>query len=315
MKAMDNHAINVLNIPSTLLMENAARAVADEVFLMLGGKTPGVGRASGDSSTAANASKSANASLTGGASGAGAKNVAVFAGTGNNGGDGIAAALFLRLAGVNARCFLVGRLDKLSPDAAEMKKRFSAAGGVVECFTIKDMEMLKFCESCDAIVDALFGTGLNSPIRGDALSAVELMNRSPAPVVSADIPSGVETDTGNVLGAAVKADTTVTFTLPKLGHFQGRGGELCGKVKAVDIGIPAELVSSLEGKTYAVTNDTVVLPRRKRDSHKGDYGRLLLLCGSRGYTGAAAFAARAAVRCGSGLVFEGVPESVYPSSR
>src|SRR5699024_9260399 len=106
----------------------------------------------------------------------------------------------------------------------------------------------------------------------------------PVPVVSADIPSGVETDTGRVLGAAVEADATVTFTLPKAGHYVGRGALCTGKLTVADIGIPADLAQGLDCPVRAVEARDVILPRRKRDAHKGDFGKVYILGGSVGYS-------------------------------
>ena len=205
--------------------------------------------------------------LAGGAPG----RVVCFCGPGNNGGDGVACARLLLEAGLEVRCVLVG-------------------GGRLEPFAPDDAEFAAWCLEADVMVDAIFGIGLNSDVRGDALTAIHMMNTCDIPVVSADIPSGVETDTGRVLGAAVRADRTVTFTLPKAGHFVGKGGLCTGRLTVADIGIPAELV----------------------DGEEGDFGRVYILAGSVGYTGAPVLAAQAAVRSGAGLVTVGVPAPVWP---
>jgi NAD(P)H-hydrate epimerase len=140
------------------------------------------------------------------------------------------------------------------------------------------------------------------------------MNESPAPVVAADISSGVETDSGRILGSAVEAAVTVTFTLPKAGHFVGKGGICTGRLVIHDIGIPRQLVDGVQSNVTAIDQELVrsFLPKRPADGHKGTFGKVYVMAGSVGYTGAPVLSSRAAVRTGSGLVFLGVPKSIYP---
>ena len=123
-----------------------------------------------------------------------------FCGPGNNGGDGVACARLLLEAGFEVRCILVGQREKLTCDTRAMEARLAAAGGVLEPFTPDDPDFAAWCLKADVMVDAIFGIGLNTEVRGDALTAVHMMNTCDIPVVSADIPSGVEADTGRVLG-------------------------------------------------------------------------------------------------------------------
>ena len=157
----------------------------------------------------------------------------------------------------------------------------------------------------------MLGVGLNKDISGAYLTAVELINSVKAFVIAADIPTGVSADTGLVLGGAVNADVTVTFTLGKIGQFVEPGCINCGEVKIFDIGIPEEYVMELETDVFAVTENDVALPRRRRDTHKGDYGRDFIISGNLGYTGAPVMATEAALRMGAGLVYLGVPDSIY----
>ena len=235
---------------------------------------------------------------------------AVFCGTGNNGGDGIGAAAFLADKGVPVRVFLIGNEEKLTYDSREMRRRLDSLHGSLEPF-VESAELEQYVKSCDVVIDAIFGIGLNTDLRGDALAAVKMINASGAFVIAADIPSGVHADTGAILGASVKADVTVTFTMAKPGHFVEPGCTRCGEVLLRDIGIPQELVDGAASRLFAVTREDVSLPKRRPDSHKGDYGRLLIVAGSTGYTGAPALCARAASRMGAGLVFLGVPAPVY----
>ena len=279
MRELDRITIQERGVPSTDLMERAAAALA-QAALELAGGAPG--------------------------------RVVCFCGPGNNGGDGVACARLLLEAGLEVRCVLVGRREKLTPDTRAMEARLAAAGGRLEPFAPDDAEFAAWCLEADVMVDAIFGIGLNSDVRGDALTAIHMMNTCDIPVVSADIPSGVETDTGRVLGAAVRADRTVTFTLPKAGHFVGKGGLCTGRLTVADIGIPAELVDVEDYPVRTVEAEDISLPVRPRDAHKGDFGRVYILAGSVGYTGAPVLAAQAAVRSGAGLVTVGVPAPVWP---
>ena len=279
MRELDRITIHERGVPSTDLMERAAEALAGAALELAGGAP---GRA------------------------------VCFCGPGNNGGDGVACARLLLEAGLEVRCVLVGQREKLTPDTRAMEARLAAAGGRLEPFAPNDPDFAVWCLEADVMVDAIFGIGLNSDVRGDALTAIHMMNTCDIPVVSADIPSGVETDTGRVLGAAVRADRTVTFTLPKAGHFVGKGGLCTGRLTVADIGIPAELVDGEDYPVRTVEPADVSLPVRARDAHKGDFGKVYILGGSVGYTGAPVFAARAAVRSGAGLVTVGVPAPAWP---
>ena len=277
MRRLDSQAI-AGGIPGVVLMERAAAAVTEAVCA----RTDAPGAA------------------------------AVFCGPGNNGGDGFACARQLRERGWQVSCFLLGEAARQTPDSAEMRRRWEAGGGVTEPFSV-EAARAALAEAC-AAVDAIFGTGLRAPLRGAALEAVQLLNGSGVPVVACDLPSGVEADTGAVLGEAVQAEVTVTFTAAKPGQLLPPGMSRCGRLVVADIGIPAALLAQTDwlGELPDAPWVASLLPPRAPDTHKGHYGRILLLCGSRGLTGAAALAARAALRTGAGLISLGVPEPVYP---
>ena len=315
MRRMDQIAIRERGIPSTLLMERAARGVADaamdlaeepapagrEKFLFLPQATGEV--VTGEGSFPYHRNRAGEP-----------KRAAVFVGPGNNGGDGTAAAGLLLQAGWQVRVFLAGAREKMTGDHREMARRLEELGGAVEDFDPADWGQAAFAMGADVLVDALFGVGLNSPLRQPAASAVALMNRSPAPTVAADIPSGVEADTGKILGDAVEAAVTVTFSMAKIGLFVGKGALCAGRVRVWDIGIPPDILAGEEFPAEAVTGDMVCgwLPSRPADGHKGTFGKVYALAGSAGYTGAPVLAARAAARSGAGLVFLDVPEEIYP---
>ena len=277
MREMDRYAIEKLGIPGEVLMLRAAQGVAGEAERLLG-ERPGP--------------------------------VLVLCGSGNNGGDGIGAAALLREAGQEVLCCMVGAEEKLSRDSRAMLERLRAAGG--ELTPYPGTEVLR--GSWALVVDALFGTGLSRPLVGDYKALVEELNQRGIPVLSCDISSGISADSGEVLGCAVRADVTVTFHLPKTGQLLPPGTEYTGRLVVHDIGIPAEAQAQVELDGEYVTGEMVRtwLPKPRLESHKGDMGKILMVCGSTGFTGAASMAARAALRTGAGLVYLAVPEPVYP---
>lgn len=313
MRRMDQIAIRERGIPSPLLMERAASGIVDAIHELVE-DPPEVRRKFLYSPEVEGCVICGGQTVTYRKTpGRGPKQAVTFSGPGNNGGDGVAVAWLLKREGWSVRAFLVGKREKMTEDTREMERRLKEAGGVLEPFVPGDPDQMAAVCAADVLVDAIFGIGLNSEIRGDALHAITAMNQAQAPTVSADIPSGVETDTGRVLGLAVQADCTVTFTLPKAGHYVGKGGLCTGKLIIHDIGIPRDL---LQKETYAMTviDRALVqswLPERPADGHKGDFGKVYVLAGSVGYTGAPILASKAAVRTGTGLVFLGVPASIY----
>jgi len=277
MRDADGRAIHVLGVPSTLLMTNAAKAVSAAALELMGEN----------------------------------RTALIFCGSGNNGGDGVGAAVQLLRHGVGIRCFLVGERAKMTEDCAEMERRLAECGAVLEDFDPSDGHIAAIASKAGVIIDALFGIGLNSELRGKGLEAVKLINSAGVPVVSADIASGVEADSGRILGDAVRADVTVTFSMAKVGHFAEPGGTCCGELRIVDIGIPTEALADAGTDEYAVGAQDLSLPRRPRISHKGSFGRLLIIGGSVGYTGAPVLCAKAAARSGAGLISLGVPNEIY----
>lgn len=236
----------------------------------------------------------------------------IICGRGNNGGDGLVVARHLYNRGVRVDCVVLGRIDQLKGDALANARILLNAG-----FPIQELsdarELTRSIKESSVIVDAIFGTGLTAPPAGIYSQAIELINQSSAYVVSIDIPSGVNADTGELLEPAVRADLTVTMALPKIGLLLYPGKRCCGKVIVVDIGIPKNLLSQ-GSETFLVDAEFVRenLPPRAPDGNKGSFGTSLLICGSRGYTGAACLAAMAAVRAGAGLVRLAYPQSLSP---
>ncbi len=233
------------------------------------------------------------------------RKVIVLAGGGNNGGDGLVAARELFGREWNVKVLLLARKERLSPDCLLQFRIARKAGVPVEfrrALTAKDLHSA-------VVVDAIFGTGINKPISSPVSDVIRFLNGSDCQVVSVDIPSGISADTGAVMGEAVRADYTVTFGLPKVGHLLHPGAEYTGKLFVEDIGFPPELLSSedIAVQTIGKEDACSLLPERPAYSHKGDYGHVLVVAGSRGKTGAALMAAKSCLRAGAGMVTLGVP--------
>ena len=295
MKEMDRRAIEERGIPSPVLMERAARHVAEEAVRFLERENGSCGRRP--------------------------YRAAVFCGPGNNGGDGAAAARFLAERGLETRAFLVGSRERMTADTRLMEERLAQAGLALEDWQTEEQK--DWCACADLILDALLGVGLRGEVRPGVKETILWLDSLDKPVLAVDIASGIHSDTGEVMGAALHAAVTVTFTLPKFGHLEGQGGYYTGELRTADIGIPEEIVEQVlaekddEGKApvFEACDGACagrLLPRRRPDGHKGTFGRVSITGGSVGFTGAPVLASRGAARCGSGLIFLGVPESIYP---
>ena len=238
-----------------------------------------------------------------------ARSLAVYCGAGNNAGDGYVVARLARGLGLMARVVAVVSPNRLSGDAARAWGDFRDGGGSVEPFDAKRLA------GEDLIVDALLGSGLDRELRGDFLAAVAAIGASGRPVLSLDIPTGLHADTGLPLGAAVHADLTVTFVGLKQGLFVGEGADHRGALEFASLSIPPAVHAKVEPPMRRLTDASAraVLPPRPRTAHKGDAGRLLLVGGGPGMSGAIRLAAEAALRSGAGLVRVAThPDSVGP---
>ncbi len=225
--------------------------------------------------------------------------VCVFCGKGNNGADGYRLALLLRRCGAQVR--VVPVLEPHSEECRLLARRCAEEG----------VPVVPFAEAmaggrvprCDAVVDAIFGIGIRGEVTGPAREAIELINRLDAYVIAVDIPSGLDADSGRALGAAVRADKTVTFTAPKAGMISGESADYCGDIVIAGVGVPLDdLPASDAPSPLTAELAASLLPQRPRFSHKGVFGRALLAVGSEGMLGAAALAAKSALRSGAGLV-------------
>lgn len=246
--------------------------------------------------------------------GHGGKSVLLIAGTGNNGGDVFAAAAILAGSDLDIEVWICGSQNQIEGDARLHLKKMIQAGIIPK--EVRSANDLLPGTDPDLIIDGLLGTGSKGAPRGFMTPLIEWINAESqyAYVLSIDIPSGMDTDTGTAEGAAVKADITVTIGLPKTGLIRPEALPFTGSVEVVGIGIPAEFMEDVAGCEEAALIDRsdIFMPRRGRDSHKGTYGHVLLIGGSKGFTGAVAMAARAALRSGAGLVSVLTPEEVYP---
>ncbi|MDQ6734208.1 MAG: NAD(P)H-hydrate epimerase, partial [Nitrospirota bacterium] len=237
------------------------------------------------------------------------KRVTILCGKGNNGGDGFVVGRLLRRKRARPSVLLLARAKDLQGDAVRMYRRFVAASGSASVQVNPNTDCVRSqLQSADLVVDALLGTGLSSPVSGTYETAIGLLNEISAekqyPVVAVDLPSGIHADTGAVLGAAARASLTVTFGLPKMGLYLGEGIDHAGQVRIFDIGIPRSYAGSIESRVSLITPEHVrqLIPRRLPSAHKGTYGHAAIIAGSIGKSGAAAMAATAALRIGTGLV-------------
>ncbi len=281
MKEIDRRAIAEWGISGLVLMENAGRAVVDVIEKELGGVKD--------------------------------KYFLVLCGKGNNGGDGFVITRHLLNRRAKVDCLLLGKVDELKGDARTNAQILLNSGFTIQV-VVKPEEIYRLGVNrfrLSAVVDAIFGTGLSSPPEGIFAEAIRFINGANCYVVSVDVPSGVDADTGKVFEPAVQADLTVTMGLPKSGLLFYPGKKNTGKLLVADIGIPYQLLE--ENATAFLVDQEFVrshLPPRQPEGHKGTFGTVLLICGSRGFSGAAVLSANAAVRAGAGLVRIAYPRSL-----
>ena len=281
MAEMDRWAIEERRIPELLLMENAGRAVAAAAWKHLNREQ---------------------------------NQVLIVAGKGNNGGDGLVAARHLHQWGADVRLFLLCNPDEYQATARENWSFVESTD--IRWYVLTDKNSfypLKLClETAVVAIDAMLGSGFQGSLTDNYLLAAEAMNKGKAWVIAVDIPSGVDPGTGQAAEEAVHARETVTFAYGKRGLYMYPGRFHAGQVRVVDISIPKEALERLERATEWVDADFVLplLQQIPPDSHKGSYGHVLTVAGSRGMTGAAMLASRAVLRSGAGLVTTAVPDSL-----
>ena len=282
MREADRRTIEDIGIPSLVLMENAGRQVVA-------------------------AMEAIHTDLA-------ERQVAVLCGRGNNGGDGFVVARTLVQRGVDVSVFLVGRVSDVRGDARTNLEILGRLGvTVVEIADSQAWELhLSEVRDCTLIVDAIFGTGLNAPVTGLIESVIADVNASSIPVVSIDLPSGLSADSCFPIGESIEAGTTVTLAAPKLPLVLPPAETRAGDIVIADIGIPADVIDGVEGPRIELLTRSSArehLTPRAPDSHKGDYGHVLVVAGSRGKTGAAHLSGMGALRSGAGLITVATPAS------
>jgi hydroxyethylthiazole kinase-like uncharacterized protein yjeF len=224
--------------------------------------------------------------------------IVIVCGGGNNGGDGYVLARFAQAAGLEVSVITVTPVGALKGDARQAHADFVASGGAAQPL---NNSLLREGE---VIVDAVLGTGLMQPVRGAAADAIRAINEAARPVFAIDIPSGLDSDSGMPLGEAVRADSTVTFVALKTGLFLGEGPERAGRIFFDDLEVPIPDIPQFSPRLLRITESCVVqaLPRRPRQAHKGDFGRVLIIGGGVGMPGAVRLCGEACLRAGAGLV-------------
>jgi NAD(P)H-hydrate epimerase len=278
MREIDQEAINDYGIPGVVLMENAGIQVVrklEEQFPPIEGKK-----------------------------------IAIMAGRGNNGGDGFVIARHLHNRGSQVKVYLLGKPEQIRGDARINLDIIAKMG--LEIRETHSLDHLNDIPTFDLLIDAILGTGLTSPVQGFYQEVISFMNSSGKPIVSVDIPSGLSSDSSQLIGTTIKADLTVTFGLPKLSLILYPAASQVGKLTIADISLPKVLLNKGEIKINLLTQEMIrgYIPPRKPEAHKGDFGHVLVVAGSWGKTGAAAMTSYAALRAGAGLVTLALPRSL-----
>ncbi len=288
MRDFDRFAVEKLRIPAIVLMENAA--------------------ASAVSIISRNHPHLAGMLCT------------VFCGKGNNGGDGLAISRHLVNRGVRVQVVLTGKKRELKGEArtnldslVRLQKALKNKS-MLRILELKSSRSLAMLPAPDLVIDAIFGTGFTGLVKGHAKESIEWMNRFEGTTISIDVPSGLGADDGDLGGVAVEADSTITMSLRKVGLYSGLGKGYAGSIEVADIGFQPRVVRPWSPNTFLVEQEDVLaaIPARPFNAHKHSVGKIFVLAGSRGLTGAAFMTASAAMRVGAGTVILGTPSSVYP---
>ncbi len=241
------------------------------------------------------------------------RRVVCICGKGNNGGDGFVAARYFLNYGWDVETFVCASSLEEGSAATNYRMLKNMDASVIHLTEEHFSYFLEEIAHADIIIDALFGTGLHSNVRGLQAEVITAVNdTADGLVVAVDIPSGIDGNTGNVLGTAMLADLTVSMAVAKAGNLQYPGKEYGGELVVTEIGVPQELLQDVGIRTFQTEGGLVksLFPRRERDSNKGTYGRVGIITGSQGMTGAGILAAQAALRTGAGLVYLIVPKAL-----
>ncbi|MDH4071004.1 MAG: NAD(P)H-hydrate dehydratase [Ignavibacteria bacterium] len=285
MRVLDNTAIRRYGIPGIILMENAGRSFVSELDNDRTDWTD--------------------------------SEVVVVCGRGNNGGDGFVIARHLANRGAGVVVYLCGKKSQVRGDARKNLSILLAMakdrGSRIRLTEVRSLRSLKKEAGIDLVIDALLGIGFAGTLSGLELKLVQWMNRTGAPVYSVDVPSGLNASDGLVASEAVRATVTVTMGLPKIGLLVGDGPDHAGEVRVVDIGIPETAIRPGRDELFVAETADVrsVLPPRPHRAHKHSVGKVLVIAGSRNYTGAPYMCAQSALRSGAGTVMLVVPSSIH----
>ena len=280
MANIDRTTIDKIQIPGIVLMENAGVGVVEEIENIL-------------------------EDVTG-------KQIVIFCGKGNNGGDGYVIARHLYDRGADVAVFLAGKKEASKGDARINLNILENMG--IEVTEISSLEEISPFHHIDVVVDALLGTGVTGAVTGFLAELINYINSLDAPIVSVDLPSGMETDTGAVHGACVHADFTVTMAHLKTGLLFSPARDHAGEISVIDISVPPEVSEALHGKKFLVEDQDILirLPYRRLDAHKTSCGKVVVFAGSVGMTGAATLTSHASLQVGAGLTKLGIPASLNP---
>ena len=226
-----------------------------------------------------------------------ARNLLILCGSGHNGGDGFELARQAAEQGLTATIVLIGNADNMADEVNAAYQTALAQG--VKCLSLADNWPL-----ADLLVDAMLGTGLSREVSGDYVAAIDLINTAEQPVLALDIPSGLNADTGCIMGRAVKASTTLAYIGLNIGLYCADGSDVCGELAFADLEVPAGVFQQVPPLAERLSSHHLqtLLPPRKRNSHKGHFGHVLVIGGNQGMAGAVSIAAQAAARTGAGLV-------------
>jgi hydroxyethylthiazole kinase-like uncharacterized protein yjeF len=292
MREVDQLTMARYNVPGILLMENAAARTVEAIEKKLGATS--------------------------------GRRALVICGKGNNGGDGAAVARLLAIKGAAVDVLLLGRVDEAGGDAGtnfQIVRALAASSDQLQFIEIESLEQLRSAATAnppDMVIDAIFGTGLTRPAAGLFAEGIELINslRDRVLVVAVDVPSGIASDATEQIGPTVRAHLTVTFTAPKIANVLPPACEASGELVVGHIGSPAELIEACGSQLNLLEEHDVArwlaASRRSPQANKGDAGKVLVIAGSRGKTGAACMVGEAAMRAGAGLVTIATPESSQP---
>jgi NAD(P)H-hydrate epimerase len=270
MREIDKYCIENLKIPGIVLMENAAIKIVKNLDLENN------------------------------------KSFVIVCGKGNNGGDGFAVARHLFVLNKKVEVFLIGTKDALSEECKINYNILKNMGiNINKINNVEDINELRDAAGrCDVTIDAIFGTGLAKNLEGIYDLAIAIINENSKYIVSVDVPSGFNSDTGKVMGNCIRANKTITLQLYKKGFINYGSDKYTGEILVEDIGIPDFVVDKFHSNEFIIDKEMIKnrLFIRDKYSHKGDYGRIVIIAGSKGFTGAAYIAAEGAVRSGAGLV-------------